>query len=818
VYSKVVPNFVAELKQDDQVLTRVDSQAAITEGTFYYDIVSSTLYARFFSDADPTTFECIVKYRLFFADKTLPLSWDLENISKDVSWEGRITSSPGYKHKIGIDQGLTSLVGEGTLSLKNHDGGLDNVFDDYIFENQDAVIYSWNPDLDPSDARVIYRGKVTNKTFDENTVKFKIKDQIFQLLDAPNIDPYTDSDNVSTSVQGQYKRRVYGRVDGLRAQSIDQIADGIPLTGTFSAAANSTAINVSGADIWNEIVQGDTLIIGTQEFTVDELVDLGLFGDDFIRIDDETEFAFSNQPAILIPDRGSTLRNRTFLAAGHVCAEVTHNIVATPQFNRIQLDGVSGLFPGDFIEFTDTSERLEIKNTAPGNIVVLQQNVVTLPSLGTTVVRRPIQEVYLGSRRVNADNYTIDNSVDCRLTLNDDVEFNLTRSKNTVFEATFTNGSRQVTVSTSEVSLDEVVRPGDFVKPNSVLYTTFYKVVNVNSTSLTISDDFTDPTISDIIELKSVEYINDDSVVSVNILGKTVDGTATGEWITTSAQASKDLLTDVNITQVNDSSFVTGAEDATQLISMSIPFDFDSKTLPTVKDITDRLNRSVNSSLTLDNDLLIKYQVLNAYTGESLKVITDADVTGWGIKTTNGKTYKKALVRYRHVDVDLSTLENGNQLIDFTSQFVERYIGTNKIEDLDVYLYEQRDAQISAHRFLYYNSLGVSTLTIDSDLRLENVEIGDVVVADFKRLYKRKGDDTPKKVMLVIGKTVTGKTTRFELSDLGNTFNTSSYITPNDAPEWTSATTDEKLIYGYITDNQGIVNNEEDTAGTHLIS
>ena len=73
-------------------------------------------------------------------------------------------------------------------------------------------------------------------------------------------------------------------------------------------------------------------------------------------------------------------------------------------------------------------------------------------------------------------------------------------------------------------------------------------------------------------------------------------------------------------------------------------------------------------------------------------------------------------------------------------------------------------------------------------------------------------------MMLVSGKTVTGQETTLELSDLGNTFNTSSYITPNNAPDWSAATEDEKIIYGYITDNQGIVDNEEDTAGTHLIS
>ena len=228
--------------------------------------------------------------------------------------------------------------------------------------------------------------------------------------------------------------------------------------------------------------------------------------------------------------------------------------------------------------------------------------------------------------------------------------------------------------------------------------------------------------------------------------------------------------------------------------------------------------RSIHGSLTLDNDLQIKYQVLNVYSGETLPVIRDSDVKNWKIKTTNGKTYKTALVKYRHTDTDLSTLEDGNKFVSFESEFVSRYIGTNKVDELDIYLYEDRDAEISAHRHLYYNSLSVATATLETDLRLENIEIGQVVIVEFERLYRRKGDSVRKKTMLVSGKTVTGEQTQLELSDLGNTFNTSSYITPNDAEDWSMASSDDKLIYGYITDNQGIVNDEEDTAGTHLIS
>jgi len=814
VYSKIVPNFVAQLKQDDQALVQMSSENLTIDGTFYYDIKTSTLYARFYGDIDPKSAEIIATYRLFYSTKGLQTSNSLENVAEEVHWEGRILSSPGYKHKIGIGQSLTSLIGEGTLALANSDGEIDNIFDQYIFENQSVVVYSWNTDLDPSESRVIYRGSITNKSYNGNNVTFKIKDQTFALLDSPQLQPYTNDDNVADSVKGRYKRRVYGRVDGLRAQALDQIANGIQLTGTGFMGANTNVLIGTGTSFLTEVVQNDTIVVGTQEFSVDS-VD----SDTQITVGDEADFSFSGQQLLLRSERGRSLKNRTFLGAAHVCAEVTYQVVEALQFNRIQLSGTEGLIDGDFVEFSDTGERVEIKNVAPNNIVVLQQNVVLKPGVGTDVVRRPVQEVYIGSRKVNSDDFTVFNtSSGCGITFDSDTEFNLSQTKNSPLSGTFTNGSREITVSTTEVSLQDSFTAGDFVKPNFTTYSTFYKITHVTDSSLFLSENFVDPTISDTIEIKSPDYLNDESVVSLNILGKTEDGTASGVWITTAGQASKDLIAEVGITNVNTQSFIDGTEDASQLISMAIPFSFDSKSIPNVKTLTDALNKSVHSSLTLDNQLLIKYQVLNVYTDENLPVIRDHDVIDWKVSTTNGKTYKKALVKYRHTDIDLSTLQDGNAFIEFDSQFVERYIGTNKVDELDIYLYEDRDAEISAHRHLYYNSLSVSTLTVKSDLRLENSEIGDVVIMDFRRLYRRKGDNVRKKVMLITGKTIDGEKTQFEMSDLGNTFNTSSYITPNDAPDWIAADEDQKLIYGYITDNQGIVNDEEDTTGTHLIS
>ncbi|MGL4790923.1 MAG: hypothetical protein ACRCW1_05880, partial [Anaerotignaceae bacterium] len=325
--------------------------------------------------------------------------------------------------------------------------------------------------------------------------------------------------------------------------------------------------------------------------------------------------------------------------------------------------------------------------------------------------------------------------------------------------------------------------------------------------------------ITDINKYKKPEYVDDDSTISVDILGKTENGLASGVWISTIAQTERDLLRQLSITDVNETSFTNGAIDGNQLVSIAIPEDFSSKSLPQTKEVIDKLNKSISSSLTLDNELKIKFQVLNAFTQNNLQIITDFDVIDWNIKAVNGKGFNKAIAKYRFSDINPGTLEQGNQVYTFESEFVNRYIETGKVNEIDLYLYNENEAQINAHRNLYQNRLSVATVTIKSDLRLENTEIGDVVIVDFSRMYKRFGDsEVRKKVMLVIGKTMTGESIEFELSDLGNTFNTSSYITENDADEYSLADYNAKLINGYITDNQGIVEDLEETAGVHLIS
>lgn len=816
VWSKTVPYFVVGLKQDQANMVDHGQLAGLNEGMFYYDTVEGKLYAHFDGGVDPTTIQAIVTYRFFYATGPCTLSYDLTITGKHVPYEGRILSSPGYRHKIGIDQSLTSVVGSGTLKLENGDGGLDDKFDTLLYENRDVVIYSWNRDLDFDEAKIIYRGKITNKSYTDKSASFVIKDTLFNLEQALPLDVYTDSDNVNDDIKGRYKRQLYGRIDGLKLQSVDQIGDGYAITGTVEASAASQTLTGTGTSFLSETSPGDVITIGTQEFTIEAVV-----SDTEITLDATTTFAFTGSTAILKPEIPTTNKNRTYFVSGHACSNLQYGITNVIQLNRIQLTSTVGLRVGDFVEFAN-GERKEIKTVAPNNIIVLRSNLVEEPAVLSSIIRQPVQRLYKSASTINAENFTVNNlgapTNQCTVTLSDTVEFDLARPVTLGFDLQFTNSSRVVTTP-DNVDLRDTLSPRDWIRPNNITYTTYYEILSVDENQLELREVFSEPTISGGVTAKLPDYIGDDTIISAEVIGKTVGGEPGGEWIETAPQAVKDILEQINIpaANINDTSFTDALSDTSQTLSLTLPLTPTGQAV-TAKYAIDLINKSVFGALTLDNELKLKYKILQTDTPDDPIKVRDEDLINWSINTTNGKNFRDSLVRYRHKDIDRISLSAGNQVKTFTNEFVRDYIETSKLQEFEAYIFDETDAEIFAERQAYYNRLGRTDIKLQTDLRFEEVEIGDVMQLEMARLYKRLGaDNSRKKLAMVIGKTVDGEKVTLELTDFGNLFNSTAVIAPDDTNDYSSATEEEKLKYGFITNDEGIVDSDETTANINLI-
>jgi len=145
----------------------------------------------------------------------------------------------------------------------------------------------------------------------------------------------------------------------------------------------------------------------------------------------------------------------------------------------------------------------------------------------------------------------------------------------------------------------------------------------------------------------------------------------------------------------------------------------------------------------------------------------------------NSKSAPDSVVRAIVNSASLARLTVVSTLDVAIVNFVEKYVGTNKTDEIDTYLYEENRAKIMSHRNTFLQSLGRTDIKLTSDLRLEDLEIGDTVIINFDRLFKRFGDsDSRKKAVILVGKTVNGERTILEFSDLGNVFNRATDITP----------------------------------------
>lgn len=811
VYSKVVDKFVTAVKTSDNVALTEGSSAALNSGEFFYDSITSTVYVRLSDDSDPNLSKLIFTVALFFANQPMSLPHDLQPGSRDVYWDGRISSAPNFKTSIGIGQDLVSTVGSGTLELHNLDGGLDNDYDDLVFENQVMEVYSLNKRDVLGTVKLIFIGIVHDKTFDSETVQIKVKDDFFNLLEDVPQGVFDENDNVNDNVLGKYKRWVYGRVDGMQLQSIDQIGEGYDVTGTVSVTVDSNVLTGDSTSFLSECSPGDTVIIGNLEFSIDT-VD----SDTQLTLDDEADYSIEGSTMTLVPEIPPITKNREFFVAGHACAEITTTVTKAIQFNRIQLSDTTGILEGDILEFVEQGERIEVKNVAPGNIVVLRQTLLIRPDVGSTVIRQPIQDLFIEGIRVQNADYTITNVTgQTTVTIADDAEFNIAPVQNLNQDLTFTNGSR---IITGGVELTEKLESRDYIRPEDVTYSTFYEILEVQDEQIILREPFNEATITDTAEIKTPTFIGDDTIVSVNLLGKTKDGTPSGEWIRTSADVSRDLISEIGLTsRINESSFTETSGKAPALVSLMLPLE-PTGGATTVKDAIDLVAVSTRCALSLDDDLNLAYKSTLIRSPQNATIVDDSDVVRWSITSKSGQLYKYSTIRYRHGDINRFTLEAGNKVSTHTSNFVSNYVGTSKTVEKDVYLYNEFDANIFAERILYYNSLSLAEITIETDLRLENLDIGDIVQLEFRRLYRRKGDNTRKKLAAVTGKVITGDRMTLTLTDYGNTFNTSSFITADDAPDYDNASDNEKIINGYITDAQGIVNHVEETAEINKIS
>lgn len=287
IWKKVVTYWVVGVTQNGSDLTEVSSIGACTDGKWYFDPATKTLYVRNLAsvthDPDPgySNFPTnlhnftLVTFRLFFSNYPIDLPWNLTTSGRLVPYEGLISEQSLYGASLDSERHGTALESTSTLSFYNNDLYFDSIFDKLIWESKRVAVYVLYSRLELANKLKIFEGQITGKSFASDIVQFEVSDFIFQLKENLSLPQYAASDftgddsNIDLlstgSDVGKYKRRVYGRVDGMILDSAQRVDNkNIELTGTFTVSRDGTAYpyNIlvgTGSDLVNEVSPGDVI-------------------------------------------------------------------------------------------------------------------------------------------------------------------------------------------------------------------------------------------------------------------------------------------------------------------------------------------------------------------------------------------------------------------------------------------------------------------------------------------------------------------------------------------------------------------------------
>lgn len=796
VWSRIEDLFVVGVSVDGVAFV---SNQSVGLGEFWYDAAQKKLSVG--RVADPRLSEVVVTYRLFLSDKPYNLPSGITS-GDAVEYLPLIRSIGSLKFELDYEQTGIALESNSNITLENTGAFFDEIFDTLIWENQKVDFYSWSPSLPLSEARKIYSGFIKDKSYSKNLVRFSLVDIIFALRKSIQLGEFSSLDGtLSENDLGKPKARIYGKAKTMKTVGIDKTLEGYGI-GAISGTLGSNVI--TGNNFLANLSPEDEIIVEVSG-EVERLVVEQVTSNTSLTLTRELEFNLVGVFAKASPVVPYRFKNRFWHIAGHPLHEFVCKVVEVVAPNRLRVDTVKGLEPGDIISFG--SQNRSILRVS-GDQIILAQSFLPAPVVSDTLTRFPVLEVFFGTKRMisNRDFFLINGS-NSIIDFDNLAEFNVSPVLRVGFNMTFTNESRDVTTA-ADVDLKTLFKTRDWIISGDISHQVWYEILEVQEKTLVLRTAYAGTSSTSIPNRKNVEYIEDNSLITVSCFGVERDG----QWIRTPSQSVRDLvLNDAGISGINEDSFNAAKEIAPYTSSMVIREEVK------IRDIISDFNRSCFGSLYQKNDFSIAYSILNADKEDELEEIRDDDILDFSAKTSNA-IVNRVIVNYRQF-VDIFSGEDTNEIAEFSSDFVNQTSGIEQTRQVTIFLYDDLDAETIAQRIALFNSLSQSVVTVKAKLQFMLSALNDRVFISLDRLFKRYGSGSRKKIGIINSIVKTESDTQIELNDLSGVFTRVPSISPSDAVEFNLSTESERTKYGYIVDDDTLTpdNMSEEDLGNNLI-
>lgn len=811
---------IQSIEDSGTAYTEVFSLAAVTSSTFFNDRDADILYLEASDSSDPNTRFLVLNRKFFFSTHGASLAFDL-SAGEEVFWEPLLLSTSAFgvqldnRNQLGV-----AIEGSGNLTFINDADSPDtgsfwrNNYTTVFFENHNVEVYSWNENLPATEAKLIFKGRVKSKTYNRKRVTFQVQDLLselrgeVELTDISEIAGVKVSEDLLTAKQ----RRIYGRVFGNAPTNIDQVVEdvGYVLTGTVSATNGSATVTGTGTLFLKEISPEDTLLINNIE------VEVGSVETDLSLTLSET-FAGNtggSLPFAIFPDKTKPYINRVFKVAGHATREPTTTVSNATSLNFIELVSTTDLRVGDVLFFgaSGTGQAATIQRIS-GNLVKLEENLIAAPTVGTAVVRPSIQNVRINNKLLIFDrDYTYDSSTSV-CTLDELAEFNAAPIRDLTGTITFTDTTRTVTGTGS--NFDTQLQVGMWIRADGEAE--FFEILSIVSpTSLLLRTPATYSNTGGAGYKPVVNFTPGTDVLSLDVIGITKDGTKDGAFIENGSEIVKHLVEDAGITDLDTASFTESEDLAQAPLGLVIPDAFADQTTDTFRSYINRVNRSIFGSLIQNNTFQLQYNILSPKREITITQLREVDILNFTVDTTNEFMAKLVVIEYKIKEHNPATGESSINTSQDASQVAEFILKTTRTKRIQTLLAFAEESVIFARRWRFLLEIGQTVMKIKTKMQGMDLQVNDRLEILHEKLYERIGGGK-RKISAIQGIKKSGDIVEIETEDLADAFGKCSTVTENTASNFANSSLDEKIVQGYITDNNGMISNTEETFRLHRI-
>jgi hypothetical protein len=835
---------IVSIEDSGTAYTEVSDLGSIAASKYYHDRDNKTLYLQASDSSNPNSRFLALTFRNFFSNSSVHLAHDLST-GFEVHWLPLILSVPSAAAEVDNENQLgVAIEGSGTVSFLNDQTYWSARYEKWVFENNLCLIYSFSRGLAASEAKLIFRGRIQSKTWDKKSVSFGLKDFFNELrrpinvrrisgLTVTYVDTSVPVGGYPSTYDNYFRRRIYGKVKGFRPLNVDQsiAVDGYD-AGTVNGSSGSNVITrASGSDYLDYLSPNDIINFAgiSTNYTIKE-------------VDSDTQFKLTEnlgsnlsgaQAYIKSFAYRNPLENRYHYIADHELSTPTASIVRMVSSNAYQVNSVAtftvgrradlylNLGIGGSDEWQSTLSQGDMYVTSideDNNIIYTDVHMsnsdllafkLTYQAFPLYIRQFPIDNVYLNKDIISSWRFYEDlNGLGYSVITIYGAEDRYAQTRSISGTASYSNSTRLVT-GTGTKFLTEI-------QPWDRLDGTYDVLQVVDDTNLYLR--VIPPSSSTTSIIKRVPYYQEGSdVITCDVYGLTENGTYSDTWLNDGASVAKDVLTRANLaSDLDTSSFSTASNLANYDIGIVIPENQTDTTAPSIRDVLNKVNKSIFGSIIQTEDFQLAYEIVRPKVSSSDIEIQERDILSFSINSSANRAVKEYVVNYARKEYDPASKESSSQQVSLTSDIAEFLAQSDKREVLESALVNQVDAELIGRRYLFIYELAQSIIEILIKMQAARLSVNDPALFDYRKLYESLGTDIKLRSGLVDRISKTHKEISISVSDLGNAFNRIARYADSTVSSWSSASDKEKALYGYYTDQYGMIDNDSDTHGRNL--